>query len=411
MNRIAWAILAFVLPAVAAAGQVRTIELLTVECEVVAIAGDDVTIATADGQRRISCDDISEVVLAPDAYDPQADPMQRRGATTIVTVYGDVLDASVNGMAETVLSFDSSLTGRHEVDIRNVSAIYLSGRNERPGEIADACRQMEIDTGSSDRLLVRQPEGGDLSVLGALLSITDEPLSQGSPIRKTTITFTWQGAERKMSAENVRAILLADVADREIPLAGHVIGADGSRIGFTAIELLGDEITIDSPALGTLTIARENVAAIRFVSHRVVHLADLDPTAVEERGMIIDPLAHRRNHSVGGGPLRLDGVIYATGLGLHSFTELTYDIDGEFSSFVAVVGIDDSVRPNGDAALTIYGDGERLIGPMALTGEAPGVTIRCELDGVRQLTIRVDFGDDGLGVADHVDLAGASLIK
>ena len=37
--------------------------------------------------------------------------------------------------------------------------------------------------------------------------------------------------------------------------------------------------------------------------------------------------------------------------------------------------------------------------------------IRLKLDGVESLLIRVDFGEDGLDYADHVDLVAARLIK
>lgn len=412
MARLVCIIAALSLPALAGAARVQTIDLRTIECDIIAISADTVTIETSAGQETLPREDVAEIIAWPENYDPQADPMTLRGVAVMVTVSGDVLSVSVGGLADGVLSFRNSVTGEHQVAMEKISAIYMPTDSQQAHEIAATCREMEMDTGASDRLLVSQADGGYLSVQGALRTITSQA-SAGRKKPQETITFTWQNTDRKMSVADVRAILLADVSAEDTPLAGRMIGHDGTTIGFTSISLEGDTATVESPSLGTLVLQRAHVKAIKFISARVVDLAELEPSAVASHGMVTDAMAYRRNRSVGGGPIVLDGVTYAKGLGLHSFTELTYDIDGEFSSLVAIVGIDDSVRPNGDATLTILAVSEEQRQPLvlALTGEGSAEVIRYDLTGVTQLTIRVDFGTDELGVADHVDLALARLIK
>jgi len=272
---------------------------------------------------------------------------------------------------------------------------------------------MEMHSGSTDCLLISQEEGGYLQVRGALKTIADETGPGHERKAQKTVTFTWQEADREIPLADVRAIMLADVGTDETPLTGRIIGHDGTTIGFTAFSLEGDLATVESPSLGTLSLQRAHVKAIRFVSPRVTHLGELTPSAAASCGMVTDAMEYRRDRSVGGGCISLDGVIYPTGLGLHSFTELTYELDGQFSTFVAVVGIDDSVRPNGEATVTILPAGGEQRDPvvLAVTGQGPAETVRCDLTGASEFTIRVDFGDDEFGVADHVDLAGARLIK
>ena len=96
---------------------------------------------------------------------------------------------------------------------------------------------------------------------------------------------------------------------------------------------------------------------------------------------------------------------------MHSFCEQTYALDGEYKAFVAVVGIDDAVRPAGDATLTFLGDGKVLGEPLRLTGRDKARMVRLDITGVRTFTIRVEFGADKLDVGDHVDLAAARLVK
>jgi hypothetical protein len=86
---------------------------------------------------------------------------------------------------------------------------------------------------------------------------------------------------------------------------------------------------------------------------------------------------------------------------------------------LATVGIDDAVRPSGQATLEVLGDGKPLaihVGDekhksLDLTGKDNARSIRVDVRGVKSLTLRVGFGADGLGVGDHVDLAAARLVK
>jgi hypothetical protein len=96
---------------------------------------------------------------------------------------------------------------------------------------------------------------------------------------------------------------------------------------------------------------------------------------------------------------------------MHSFCELLIPLGEKFSLLVATAGIDDAVRPYGDATITFLGDGRPLGKPIRLTGKTAPQPIRLKLEGVESLLIRVDFGEDNLGFADHVDLVAARLIK
>ena len=72
-----------------------------------------------------------------------------------------------------------------------------------------------------------------------------------------------------------------------------------------------------------------------------VHLADLKPTRTAggfERRKV------HTNRSYAGTDLRIRGVKYAKGLGVHAPAQTVYAIQPEYSRFVALAGIDDSIR-------------------------------------------------------------------
>jgi hypothetical protein len=249
-------------------------------------------------------------------------------------------------------------------------------------------------------LYARRPDGNLTVAEGALSAIAAE-----------AITFRWKGADRRVGRSDVVAIELAATAETTDRPAGALVGRDGSSIPFSALSMDEQAVRVDAIGLGSKQIPRGAVASVRFASDRVVPLASLTPTTVRQYGLFDTSFPHRRNASTAGGPLRLGGETYAAGLGLHSFCELTYALQGQYSVFVAVAGIDDAARPLGDARLSLLGDDRPLLEPIRLTGKDEPVTVRVDLGGVRKLTIRVDFGPDKLDVADHVDLADARLIR
>ena len=216
---------------------------------------------------------------------------------------------------------------------------------------------------------------------------------------------------REILGEKIRAILLASTATEPASAAGDVRLTDGSTLSFDTIELDDAAARLQSPHFGAVEVPREMIAAIVFHSDQVVRVDTLTPTEVTQYGLLDWVFEFRRNLSAAGKPICLDGRTYEYGLGLHSYCELSYDLSEPFSWFVATVGIDDAARPGGDATLTILGDGEVLGEPIRLRGDEVAQRLRLDVSGVGRLTIRVEFGDDELAVADHVDLAEARLIK
>ena len=70
-----------------------------------------------------------------------------------------------------------------------------------------------------------------------------------------------------------------------------------------------------------------------------------------------------------------------------------------------------SVSPVVGQRLTFLGDGKKLLAPLRITGRGKPQAVRIPLTGVKSLVIRLDYGKDQLDVGDHVDFAGARLIK
>lgn len=382
---------------VAGDARVETLDARSLRGQVLSISGKEVTLQAAEGKRALRLTDVAEMV-----FGEPADPMAKAGQDVLVTGAGDVIAAGDVMLDGGRLRLETPMLGTVELSLAAARTIYLAGAGQSAAESEQCYAQMKLREAPTDRLLVTRKGQEPLTVDGVLERIDTR-----------NVTIQYQGQSRQIARSSVAMIRLASAsaATRPAARAGVLVGADGSTVAFAALSLIGGDLAVQSPTLGSCKVPLAQVAIIRFQPEGVTELADLTPASVRERGFFQTTFSHRLNRSAAGRPIRLGKRQFRTGLGLHSFCELTYRLDGQYSAFAAVVGIDDAVRPHGDATLVFLGDGKPLGEPIRLTGAAEPQAVRIGLVGVKELTIRVDFGADGLDYADHVDLAGARLMK
>jgi hypothetical protein len=154
------------------------------------------------------------------------------------------------------------------------------------------------------------------------------------------------------------------------------------------------------------------VAVIDFTVSKIKYLSDLKPRDVKYVSFWeIFLYEYRRDRSLDGPLITLKGKSYPRGLAMHSKTTLRFRIAGEYTRFLAVAGIDDSVAELGHIVqLIVTGDGKPLFDGEIKGREAPR-PLDLDVTGVRDLEIVVDFGSDISDIGDHLDLADAKLVK
>jgi hypothetical protein len=109
--------------------------------------------------------------------------------------------------------------------------------------------------------------------------------------------------------------------------------------------------------------------------------------------------------------LKLRGVEFPKGLGVHSKSSVTYRLDGKFRRFRAVIGIDDDAAGAGSAEFEVLLDGKSIYRSGVLTGTSPAAAIeRLDVSGARLMTLRVDYATLA-DIQDHADWCEAVLIK
>ncbi|MGA2683649.1 MAG: NPCBM/NEW2 domain-containing protein [Verrucomicrobiota bacterium] len=146
------------------------------------------------------------------------------------------------------------------------------------------------------------------------------------------------------------------------------------------------------------------LAAGAVCAEQVLPLSQLDVSKVQQ-----DWGEPHANKSVEDHTLSIGGQTFTNGLGTHACSELLVDVDGNAEKFTAQVGVDDEVGTGrGHAQFKVLGDGHLLWQSDLLhSGDAPQ-SADVSLDGVKQLTLIVSSGTNGINYA-HADWANAEI--
>ncbi|KJF43568.1 hypothetical protein LH29_10610 [Draconibacterium sediminis] len=150
-------------------------------------------------------------------------------------------------------------------------------------------------------------------------------------------------------------------------------------------------------------------ATIEFVPAELVKkelfLNDLSPVRTKLGWRV-----HQTNRSVSGNGLVLDGELYHQGIGLPTNSELEYRLDKGFTTFEALVGIDDANGKEGNVEFVLIGDGRELWKSGWVKKSDPGQKVSVDIRQVKRLTLRVNRGEGG-NTGDQSEWVNAKLIR
>jgi len=107
----------------------------------------------------------------------------------------------------------------------------------------------------------------------------------------------------------------------------------------------------------------------------------------------------------------LNGVTYTKGIGTHAISNISYNLNGNYSTFVSDVGVDQEVSNKGEGFIIfqVYGDGKLLFDSGVLTNDQVG-HVNIDVAGVQTLTLVATNGVANSIDYDHADWAGARLL-
>ncbi len=338
----------------------------------------------------------------------------RAGGESRTVPVDDVLVATVGGAAErsaletdvAVLLVDGSrLTGRlgeGDVDLLRLETASL-------GEVA-----LPIDR---VRAVTFGPEGDRLDPASLAGRASEDDLVfrrgpvEGDVVEGTVTSVDGRGVEidadlgrLSLELDEVLGIAVA-VFEDEAPARERPVDVelrDGGLLRGELEDLSSGRLRVAVGWDRSLAVDLSRIAALRFGSERFAWLSDLPPATVEETPFLGGPddflFPWRRDRTVTGGDLVVGGVRYGKGLGLHSRTRLTWNLDGAYARLDAKVGVADEVLAHdvtGSVVIRIVVDDEVRFESETLHAGRPATPVRVDLSGAETLRLEVDFADRG----------------
>ena len=415
------------------AGQVQGIESRrapgeTVETRVLVLSGVE-----PDGRSEFDLERIEEI-----AYVGQADPeaIPEEFPLTLHLTSGDRLTGRVVESLGGGLVFESMSFGRLPIDLSMIRQIDVrSNQAERPFEaaleVADSGRdalyfmpedaeQEAVDVAIGDLETV-EPDGVFFLDVNELLF----DLVPWSNIQAITRPF-----EVETQPETFQTILLARNGER---FTGRLTAYEDGRFALRSLLLFpeteDEQVAPERHADGlTIGISESRVLQMTFRYGKFAYLSDQEPSAIDEypffggRDAVPEDESaywwrYRVNRAVDGSPLQLRDergreVTYETGLGVHSYSSLTFRLDGEYAVLLADIGLDSSAGEQASVVFEVWVDDETepRFQSDVFRRATPLRAIEIDVRGAEAVRLVVDFADHG-DIQDRANWAKVRVLK
>ncbi len=147
---------------------------------------------------------------------------------------------------------------------------------------------------------------------------------------------------------------------------------------------------------------------------QAVYLSDLEPVGYKHIPFLQLAWPYQADHNVSGDLLRAGGKLFLKGLGMHSASRLTYDLDRPASRLEAALAIDDAAGGRGSVVFRVFvdtGDGHwepKYTSPIIRGGDPP-LPITVDVAHAKRISLLVEFADRG-DQLDYADWLDARLI-
>ncbi|WP_019423387.1 M60 family metallopeptidase [Paenibacillus sp. OSY-SE] len=118
----------------------------------------------------------------------------------------------------------------------------------------------------------------------------------------------------------------------------------------------------------------------------------------------------QKDRSLDGNALKLNNKTYTKGLSTHANSEIVYKLDGQYTSFAALVGVDGEVGFVGSVEFQVKVDNQVVFSSGVMHNNTEPKEVNVNLSGKNELKLIVTDGGDGIN-SDHADWVNARLIK
>ncbi len=286
-----------------------------------------------------------------------------------------------------------------EIPLLHVRGIWFG--HPGPASAATEFKKSLADPTGEDVIYVVAPDESLTSLPAGVRGLTDERLK-----------VSYQGVDREI--ERKRALAIVFAAHPPLPpLAppSQVFSlASGDSLPGYWVGVDGDKLEIETAWKGRVKLPGSALNQVSIRGGRVTSLADLEPVAVEQVPYFGRVIPWGRDTGFEGAPPRLGDKAPLRSISMHSRCVLTYALDGQYDTFKATLGFDDSAAESGRVACRVLVDGREAFAEADLRADEGPREIEVPLAAARQMTLEVDFGQ-GEDVGDRILWAEPRLLR
>lgn len=318
-----------------------------------------------------------------------------KNALRIYLVGGGSLYGKLGAAREDVIELDSQLLGTLRVPLEHVSAL-LTERGRR-----------ELEKNSVRSMVRRADRDADVLWFANGDRLTGSLVSVGSDV----VRVVTETGPAEAPTEVLLAVFLANPAPARNPnIWARIRLTDSSELPVDVLTWYGPNVRAQAGGWLDTSFRSRFLAEVEVMGGRWLWLADLAPTEFEQRSLAGQVWPYRIDANVLDQPMRMKGRGYARGIGLHSASNIVYYLGGQYESFTALVGIDDSAGPLADADFRVRVDSRPGFQARGLRAGQDPLPVRVDVRGGQRLEIDVGFGRNA-DIQDRINLADAALIR
>lgn len=152
------------------------------------------------------------------------------------------------------------------------------------------------------------------------------------------------------------------------------------------------------------------IVQIGVVGGRWNWLSSMMPGHYEFTPMVSVPWPYKLNQNVLGEALVVAGQTFEHGIGVHSRSVLTYELNGNFKQFITSFGMDDHSGPFADVTVILRVDGQQRFEKKHVRRGQLHEPVRLDVKGATKIELVVDFGDNG-DLQDRFNWINAALVR
>lgn len=249
----------------------------------------------------------------------------------------------------------------------------------------------------ADRLLL---ENGD-ELSGRVVAVSDKG-----------VEFTSEVGPVSVGAERVVALALDPGLWRKpVPPARRMLVGfnDGTLLSATSLTAAEGQAKLQVADVELIAKAEVPVF-LQTLGGQATYLSDLTPAGYRHLPYLSTPWDYQLDAAATGARLRAGGRLFAKGIGMHSAARLTFRLQRPYRRFEADLAIDDQTHGRGSVVFRLFAGSQQIYQSAVVRGGAKPLSVSVGIEGVRQLSLVVDYADRG-DMLDRADWLNARLIE